>query len=195
MRDAVRPPQVRLVLQPQLVASVRRLPASSRDAILGGISREILVAAEQGPGLRWVPARHNFAFVAVLGDVLGEAETEAMFRELFLSVWGSELFRNVAQAAYRVAGRDPGAYLRFIPRGLPLPFRDYGEVRNGASSTGRHAVTFDGWVSEVFDHDARWLRCAAASQRSIFDFLGVDGTAELVNADAGRGFAEFHYAW
>ena len=189
-----RGPLVRASYMKDLVAAVHRLPEGG-EQILQRVPLEVLQAIDQQISVGWLPAETNYATVHAIAEVLGEEQTEAFFQHLYSHVWETPLYRALAQATLRLRGRDPGACFRLFPRGFGILFRNFGTVRDAGHGEGTQRIRFEDFPLEVFDHEARWLRCAAASHRSVFDWLDVDGEATLADWDPDERWAEFHYRW
>ena len=56
-------------------------------------------------------------------------------------------------------------------------------------------IEYHGLPREFFEPDVCWVRYAAATYRSAFDFTGTKGDFRILAEDPRQGFARFLFEW
>ncbi len=187
-------PQIRVGFMRMLVGSVHRLEDPIREpasAALEDVTRRVHAA----PMLGWMPGDANFEAVERLTEALGDEGASDFFRRLFSRVWTDASFMSAFIRGIVRMHPDPGAYLKYLQPGSRQIFRDFGtwQVRD-RTSTSSIAEYVDAHP-RCFAMDAAWIRLTAASLETVYDFAGVEGRVEMVDASPDDHRAVLRFDW
>jgi hypothetical protein len=184
--------QVRGGLTRDQLAGLRARP--ERDDLLAGIGPEYVAAIDSSTRIAWLPGTINFAIVETIHAVLGLERGAAFYRDDFAKAFKTPMFRNLVSGALRLTRSDPGGLYKFVPKASALVFRGFGAFAVGDRTPESVTIRITDVPARSFEHDAAWLRFAAASNLSILDVVGRDGHVE-VQLNPDERTAAFVYQW
>ncbi len=174
------------------LAALRKLPEA--DLLMSRIRPEVIEIIERAMRVAWIDGEANYHVTEVVCDTLGIERGGRFYRDTFRASYDSPLFRTVVAGALRLAGSDPGAIYKIVPKGTSLVFRGFGTF--GTRDRETNAITLE--ITEAparsFDHDAVWMEYAAHANLAVLDILGLDGSVDVDVQPAARR-AAFRYRW
>ncbi|MEM6293499.1 MAG: hypothetical protein AAGA54_19660 [Myxococcota bacterium] len=184
--------QVRGGLMRDQLAALRKRPDA--DTILARIQPAYIEAIDRAMRVAWIDGEANYHVCEVVGDVLGLERGGRFYRESFRAAYDTPLFRTVVTGAMRIAGSDPGALYKMLPKGTSLVFRGFGTF--GTRDREPNAITLEitDAPARAFEHGAVWMHCAAQANHAVLDILGLDGSVDVEIHPAARR-ATFRYRW
>lgn len=187
-------PQVRVGYMRMMFDQIDRHDAPGMDAVVADLAATREQVMRSG-GLGWLPGAVNLDTIDALTVRLGRPEGERFFQLLWPRVWADAPFlSNFTQGILRMH-RDPGSYLKYIQRGFPQVFRNFGDWKLGERGTGVARATLVGAPVGCFHHDAAWMHYTAASLVTLYDQGGHAGEVRLVDLDPVRRAAQFEFRW
>ena len=188
--------EVRVGFMRILVERLHEMPDGARQEVIARIGADVIEGVESAPVVGWLPADVNFRTVEALTAVVGREGTDEFHVTLYETLWEEAAFlRPLIQGVMRVGGRDPGTYLKQLPRGYPLIFRNFGRWSVVERQAASIELELHGAPPRCFAADGSWLRCVVSSMGTIFPLARREGRGELVSANAGTGRARFRFAW
>ena len=174
------------------LAGLRALPEA--DALLRGIGAERVAMIDASTRVAWLPGAINFAIVETVYAVLGLEGGAAFYRENFAKAYKTPMFRSLVAGALRLTRSDPGGLYKFVPRASALVFRGFGEFTVGERTPHSVELRINDIPMRSFEHEAAWVRFAAASNMTVLDVIGRDGSVE-VDLQAAERSAVLTYRW
>lgn len=187
-------PKIRVGFMRMLVGSADKLDDPERERAkraLEDVSRRVHAA----PMLGWMSGDANFEAVERLTEELGDEGASMFFRQLFSRVWSDASFMSAFVRGIIRMHPDPGAYLKYLQSGSRQIFRDFGtwEVRDRTehSSIAQYVDAHP----RCFAMDAAWMRLTAASLETLYDFAGVEGRVEVIDARPEEHRAVLQFDW
>jgi hypothetical protein len=159
------------------------------------VSARALRAIDEAAGPEWMPFELNLELTRAIHDALGRAEFEAFFRGHQLESFRGPLLRAFVDGVVSLFGIAPGSWLRMVPRGWGLVFRDCGEwtpvrdVAPGHSEIALAALPPEAVVDDV------WPRSVAASISATIDLARTTGAMTVERLDAVARTVHFALRW
>lgn len=176
------------------LAHVGRLPPEDRRAIFDAVPSALWSSIESASLLGWLPLETNLVFTRAVGTRLGPERTAAFFRQLLLGTAEGPLLRGLVQSVLRVAVRDPGLYLPWVPKGWELMFRDTGHMSIAERANGSAAISIEGLVDECLG-DEIWIQSVASALGALAELVGGDSAAVAWSVAPASHSVTFKMRW
>ena len=189
-----RDPAVRARHMKALLASVDRLPAPRPGTVRAALGAAAVREVEESVGVEWLPLGPNLALSRVLDQVLVASEFDRFHRQYFGEALRGPLFRAVLDGAMGVYGPDLGAWMRFLPTGWSVAFRDCGEWSAEPRARGDVELFLRELPAECVAERA-WPSSVAACLGALVDLAGAEGAVELTGVDSRLREARFRLRW
>ena len=178
-------PAVRARHLKSTLAAADRTPA--RAAIRDAMAAPVIDCIAASSGFDWLPVEYDVALVRAIHGALGDAGHDAFSRAVILEAFDGLLLGPIVRLALAVKGRDPDAWIRWVPKAWPLVFRNCGSWTLGAAVPGEARLTLEGLPPVCFD-DPVWTHSVASSVSALLARVGVVGSTRLEARDpAQRG--------
>jgi hypothetical protein len=175
-------------------AHVARLPADDREAVLADVPGAIRSSIESAGLLGWLPLEANVLCTRAVGKRLGPERADLFFRQLLLGAADGPLLRGLVQSVIRVAVRDPGLYLPWVPKGWALMFRDTGQMSIVERSKGAAVVSIEGLVDECL-REPVWIQSVASALGALADLVTLDGGATVSSVSPATQVVTYRLRW
>ncbi len=187
-------PAVRARHMKSLLATVDRLPATEAEAVRRRVEPTVLAGIADASGVEWLPVAWNVALTRAIHDALGVERFRRFFRAEQLESFRGPLLKYVVDGVIHLLGIDLGSWVRWIPKGWGLVFRDCGSWSVGAVEPGRATLLLDALPPECFD-DAVWHDSVAASLEALLDLASSDGSLTVEGVDRAQRRVAFVLRW
>ena len=169
-----------------------RLP--EREAVRCLLAEQLLRGIAQAHGFDWLPIAWDVAIVRAVHAALGPEAQDAFARSLLLESFDGPLLGSLVRTAVNLFGLDADRWVRWIPKGWALVFRDCGSWTIEAARVGEIRLRLDG-LPRVCLEDLLWPRSVASSLSALQVRVGVPGETVLEAADVARRVATFMVRW
>jgi hypothetical protein len=174
------------------------LAAVDAGAAAGEIRRaappDVLARIERAHGQDWLSVEDDVRLVRVVHAALGPAAYHAFAQGVVLSGLDGPLLGPLFRAAVAAFGRDPGAWIRWIPKAWMLVYRGCGRWTVERLGPNASALAIAGLPPACLD-EPMWPCSLASSISAVLAGTGADGTSELVGVDRPRAEARYRITW
>src|SRR5512146_2904490 len=175
-------PAVRARPMKALLASVDALPAGRGPVVRSGIEPETLRAIEESSGVEWLPLEPCLQVHRAVHRAVGSSGSERFHRTHFLAALRSPLLRAFTRGALALYGANPESWMRFLPAGWSVLYRDCGAWTTARGAAGRATMTLRDLPRAPLG-DRVWLAAIAASLSAVFDVARAEGSVVLADVD------------
>jgi hypothetical protein len=177
-----------------LLSALERSGAATVAAVRARAGAALLERIDAATPAEWLPIELDVALTEAIARELGPRRTHAHFRAATGLDYETSLFRGFVHMASNLFGLTPATYVKLLPKGWSLVFRECGEFRAGEPATGRLELAYHD-VPRVCATEL-WLESVRSSFHSCFDLCGLaEGRVEWGELDLRGRRAVFVFAW
>jgi hypothetical protein len=139
---AVRKPAARVSAVRDLLDFVDVFEPGTRAKVLATFPAETLELLETSPRTSWFPIEHDHFVADALIALFGKERAIECWRDSMLHLVDRPLLRTFVSGIVRMLGSDPARVVSMVPKGWPLAFHDFCDVRFERGPEDRVAVVF-----------------------------------------------------
>lgn len=142
----------------------------------------------------WLPLTLNVQLCDAIAGSLGPTRAQAFFREMLLSEYQSSLFKPFIAGITRVLGVTPAVFVKMVPRGWELVYRECGtwQVLDDGDRRARLVVSD---LPAMCVRNAFWLDAVRSTFYTAFDLSNVQGEIDWHELDLGSRRATMCFSW
>jgi hypothetical protein len=187
-------PSVRARHMKGFVEAIDALGPAEASAIRALAKRETLAEVEACLPSAWLPIEMDVELTEHVSNMLGAARAHEFYQKLTLGNYETSVFKSFIDMTVRMIGLSPGAYVKMVPRGFGLIYRDYGSFRALEREENRARLLFSA-IPSVCVRTPLWLEAVRSSFHSAFDLTNTRGMVEWDDLNLADRRAVFSFRW
>jgi hypothetical protein len=121
----------------------------TRAKVLATFPAETLELFETSARMSWFSIEHDHLVADALIALLGKERAIECWRESMQHLMDRPLLRTFVSGMVRILGNDPARVVSMVPKGWPLVFHDFCNVRFERGPADRVALVFDDIAPQV----------------------------------------------
>lgn len=188
------PASVRARHMKSLLEASERLEPDLAEHIRSLIPEPVLDAVEDAMPSAWLPLEMNIQVADILATALGPERSLSFFRGMVLREYETSLFKTFIAGITRVMGVTPAVFVKVVPRGWELVYRDCGSFTPLDVDANSARLLFDE-LPELCVRNRLWLDAVRSTFYSAFDLADVTGTVAWDELNLKDRRAVFHFQW
>jgi hypothetical protein len=155
---------------------------------------DVLARIERAHGQDWLSVLDDVRLVRVVHAALGPAAYHRFAQGVVLSALDGPLLGPLFRAAVATFGRDPGSWIRWIPKAWTLVYRGCGAWTVERLGPHAFALAIARLPPACLD-EPMWPTSLASSLSAVLAATGADGASELVGLDRAGAEARYRITW
>ena len=144
-----RQPAARVSAVRDLLDFVDVFEPGTRAKVLATFPAETLELLETSPRTSWFSIEHDHFVADALIAVLGKERAIECWRDSMEHLMDRPLLRTFVSGMVRILGKDPARVVSMVPKGWPLAFHDFCDVRFERGPADRVALVFEDIAHQV----------------------------------------------
>jgi hypothetical protein len=142
----------------------------------------------------WLPIEMDVELTEHVSNVLGAARADQFYQKLTLGDYETSVFKSFIDMTVRMIGLSPTTYVKMVPHGFGLMYRDYGSLRALEREENRARLLFSA-IPAVCCRNPLWLESVRSSFHTAFDLTKTRGLVEWDGLDLQGRRAVFSFRW
>jgi hypothetical protein len=142
----------------------------------------------------WLPIEMDVELTEHVSNVLGAARADRFYQKLTLGDYETSVFKSFIDMTVRMIGLSPNTYVKMVPHGFGLMYRDYGSFRALEREENRARLLFS-TIPAVCCKNPLWLESVRSSFHTAFDLTNTRGLVEWDDLDLAGRRAVFSFRW
>jgi hypothetical protein len=187
-------PCVRARHMKSLLSGVERLDPALRAEVLAASRAELLECVRAATAVAWLPLALNIELADTIARCLGTKRARPFFRAMLLAEFQSSLFKPFIAGVSRAFGVTPAVFVRMVPRGWELVYRECGKLEPTEVGPGQASLVFS-QLPAVCVKNMLWLDAVRSTFYTAFDLSEVDGKIEWDELDLSARRAVMRFQW
>ena len=155
---------------------------------------EMLEEVESCLPSAWLPIEMDVELTEHVSNVLGPTRAHLFYQNLTLGDYETSVFKSFIDMTVRLIGLSPSTYVKMVPHGFGLMYRDYGSFRALEREEDRARLLFSA-IPAVCVRTPLWLESVRSSFHTAFDLTKTRGLVEWDDLDLERRRAVFSFRW
>ncbi len=155
---------------------------------------ETLVEVENCLPSAWLPIELDVELTDHVSNVLGAARAHQFYQRLTLGDYETSVFKSFIEMTVRLIGLSPNTYVKMVPHGFGLIYRDFGTFRPLERSDNRARLLFTA-IPSACVKTPLWLESVRSSFHTAFDLTQTRGQVDWDELDLPGRRAIFAFRW
>ena len=122
-------PSVRARHMKTFLEAIDALKPSEAQSIRALANPDTLAEVESCLPSAWLPIEMDVELTEHVSNVLGAARAHQFYQKLTLGDYETSVFKSFIDMTVRMIGLSPSTYVKMVPHGFGLIYRDYGSFR------------------------------------------------------------------
>jgi hypothetical protein len=142
----------------------------------------------------WLPIEMDVELTEHVSNVLGAARAHQFYQRLTLGDYETSVFKSFIDMTVRMIGLSPNTYVKMVPHGFGLMYRDFGSFRALEREETRARLLFSAIPSACVQNEL-WLESVRSSFHTAFALTRTRGQVEWDDLDLAGRRAVFAFRW
>jgi hypothetical protein len=142
----------------------------------------------------WLPIEMDVELTEHVSNVLGTPRADQFYKKLTLGDYETSAFKSFIDMTVRMIGLSPNTYVKMVPHGFGLIYRDYGTFRALEREENRARLLFSA-IPAACTRNALWLESVRSSFHTAFDLTQTRGQVDWDDLDLEGRRAVFSFRW
>jgi len=142
----------------------------------------------------WLPIEMDVELTEHVSNVLGAARAHQFYQKLTLGDYETSVFKSFIDMTVRMIGLSPNTYVKMVPHGFGLIYRDFGSFRALEREADRARLLFSA-IPAACVRNPLWLESVRSSFHTAFDLTKTRGLVDWDTLDLEGRRAVFSFRW
>lgn len=187
-------PQMRAAQSQSLLATVKRLPASERDAILRRTGVHTIEAIAGTLAVSWVSMTHHMRLSCAIRDELGSERNVELWQKTMVQSFDRPFLRGFISMTTSLLGVSPTSILKRGGSMYEHITRDVGAMRWEPSGEREGDATLSGFPADRYDFSC-YVEGLHGCLQATLNICNARGTVAVSRRDDARGDVRYRLVW